>query len=261
MQLKKALRLGAFFIASVFSSSLWAACPAPDGGVEVRVKHVIDGDTIRLMDGRSVRLIGIDTPEIGRQGKPSEPFAQAARTRLSALLSANDDRVVLVDGVERHDRYGRTLAHLYDSEGLNLAEVLLREGYGRMIAIAPNTRLAQCHLAAERIARSARLRLWSEGSAVEPDGIVRGGFTLVHARVKRVQRNKGGVWLELHGPLVLKVAPELVGKFDESHLETLVGQRVEARGWVVDRKNRRGQEDHARWMLSLTDPSMIRLLE
>jgi endonuclease YncB( thermonuclease family) len=32
------------------------------------VAYVVDGDTIRLKSGRYVRLIGIDTPEVGQCG-------------------------------------------------------------------------------------------------------------------------------------------------------------------------------------------------
>src|SRR3546814_12589758 len=99
-----------------------------------------------LVDGRSVRLIGINTPELGRDGRKAEPFALAARRRLQALVQASDGRVGLVLGQERHDRYGRTLAHAYDAQGRNLEAVLLADGLGFMVAVAPNTQIGRAHV-------------------------------------------------------------------------------------------------------------------
>lgn len=39
------------------------------------VGHVIDGDTFDLTNGKRVRLIGVDAPELGRFGNEDEPFA------------------------------------------------------------------------------------------------------------------------------------------------------------------------------------------
>ncbi len=254
---KKAPLVGAFFIACAMASFAHSACPLPQKTSEARVQYVIDGDTVRLVDGRRIRLIGLDTPELARKGLPDEPFAQAARVRLAELVAANGDRVRLQYGTERRDRYGRTLAHLYDDQGRNLEEILLREGYARMIAIAPNVALADCHLSAELDARREGLRLWTVERPISATSIQRAGFALVQGRVQRVERNEGGVWLELDGPLVLRVAPRDIERFGLRALTEQVDQRVEARGWIVDRRKdgRRGQ---ARWMLTLTDPATLR---
>ena len=87
-----------------------AFCPSPGPLPLVSVAKVVDGDTLRLVDGRSVRLIGINTPELGRDGRKAEPFAVAAQRRLRALVEASNGRVGLVPGRESKDRYGRTLA-------------------------------------------------------------------------------------------------------------------------------------------------------
>ena len=42
---------------------------APDSKQLVTVIKVIDGDTIELTDGRTIRLLGIDAPEAGFFGK------------------------------------------------------------------------------------------------------------------------------------------------------------------------------------------------
>ena len=44
----------------------------------VRVKWVVDGDTVVLQDGRHVRYIGIDTPEIDHKNQRAEPLGYEA---------------------------------------------------------------------------------------------------------------------------------------------------------------------------------------
>ena len=100
--LKKASLAGAFFVPAIWLSAAQAQvfCPAPAALARVEVQRVVDGDTVRLKDGRSVRMIGINTPETGRKGRADEPFAVAARQRLQALVQASDGRVGLVPGRE-----------------------------------------------------------------------------------------------------------------------------------------------------------------
>src|SRR5471032_344054 len=111
--LKKASLAGAFFVSAIWLSGAQAFCPAPSGLTSVAVQRVVDGDTLRLSDGRSVRMIGLNTPELGRNGRSDEPFAVAARKRLEALVAASNDQVGLLPGKEAKDRYGQTLAHVY----------------------------------------------------------------------------------------------------------------------------------------------------
>lgn len=124
--MKKAPLAGAFFMSAIWLSSAQALCPAPASQLEaVSVQRVVDGDTVRLSDGRSVRMIGLNTPELGKKGRSDEPFAAAARTRLETLVAASDGRLGLLAGQEGKDRYGRTLAHLYSANGDNLEAQML----------------------------------------------------------------------------------------------------------------------------------------
>ncbi|MBD9482834.1 thermonuclease family protein [Pseudomonas sp. PDM14] len=254
--LKKASLVGAFFVSVFFTLPGWAFCPSAGALPQVRVERVVDGDTLRLADGRSVRLVGINAPERARDGRPAEPYAEAARKRLQALVVASDERVGLRLGERARDHYGRTLAHVYDGAGRNLEAMLLSEGLGYQVAFEDDA-LVACQRAAEVEARRGRLGLWRQVEVIASDAVQRGGFTLVSGRVERVQRNRGGLWLEMPG-LVLRVEPKLLAQFDVAAIQRLVGQRVDARGWVVDRARRGGVKAHqARWMLSLTHPAML----
>lgn len=107
--------------------------PAVPAGA-VRVIDVIDGDTIKITGGRSVRLIGIDTPERGQCG-----YTEAAFVLISII---RDRPVVLVPGARTDtDRYGRLLRYVeVDGVDANLemirsgraiARYDSRDGYGR----------------------------------------------------------------------------------------------------------------------------------
>ena len=257
---KKASLVGAFFMSAIWLSGAQAFCPAPSGLTSVAVQRVVDGDTLRLSDGRSVRMIGLNTPELGKQGRSDEPFAVAARKRLEALVAASDGRVGLLPGKESKDHYGRTLAHVYGADGANLEAQMLAEGLGFQVAVAPNVDLVDCQQAAERSARQAGLGLWRQSPVLKAEQISTSGFAVLSGRVSKVQRNRGGVWIELQDSVVLRVAPNLLGQFDIARLEKLKGRQIEARGWVVDRSRRGGlKSGQARWLLPLTDPSMLQM--
>ncbi|WP_460368703.1 thermonuclease family protein [Pseudomonas sp. Tul1A2] len=256
--LKKASLAGAFFVSAIWLSGAQAFCPAPAGLTSVAVQRVVDGDTLRLSDGRSVRMIGLNTPELGRQGRSDEPFAVAARKRLQALVDASGGRVGLLPGKQAKDHYGRTLAHVYSASGANLEAQMLADGLGFQVAVAPNVDLVACLQAAERSARNTGLGLWRQSPVLKAEQIQRSGFAVISGRVSKVQRNRGGIWIELQDALVLRVAPNLVGQFDNAHLQALKGKQIEARGWIVDRSRRGGlQSGQSRWLLPLTDPSML----
>lgn len=256
--MKKAPLVGAFFVSVIWLSNAQAFCPTPGGLTSVAVQRVVDGDTLRLADGRNVRMIGLNTPELGKRGRSDEPFAVVARKRLEVLVGASNGRVGLLPGKERKDRYGRTLAHVYGADGTNFEAQMLAEGLGFQVAVAPNVDLVSCQQAAERIARQARLGVWRQSPVLKAAQISASGFVLLDGRVSKVQRNRGGVWIELQDSVVLRVAPTLLEQFDVAFLEGLEGKQIEARGWVVDRSRRGGLKPvQARWLLPLTDPAML----
>ena len=81
--------------------------------------RVVDGDTLDLADGRRVRLVGIDTPEVGECGYDR---ASSALARLTLR-----QRVTLGRSDEDRDQYGRLLRYV-DVAGVDAGLVLLRRG-------------------------------------------------------------------------------------------------------------------------------------
>ena len=251
--------MGAFFMAAIWLGPAQASCTASAGLTSVQVRQVVDGDTLRLQDGRSVRLIGINAPEIGRKGRTDEPFAVAARRRLQALVDDSDAMVLLQSGVEARDHYGRTLAYLYGRNGLGLETQLLAEGLALQVAVAPNTERAVCQQQAEQAARAAGLGLWRTSPGVSAAQVDSAGFALLTGRVSKIERNRAGLWVELDDSVVLHFAPQVAAQLAERGLDDLAGQTLEARGWVIDRRARGNvSAGQLRWMLPITDPGMVR---
>ena len=133
--------------------------------LRARVVRVVDGDTIEVAiggDTEDVRYIGVDTPESVAPGQPVECFGKRA-SRFNARL-VEGERVRLVFDDERRDKYGRFLAYVHAGDVFVNAE-LVRRGYARTLAIAPNTDRAGLFDRLEQAAGNAGLGLWG---ACEP---------------------------------------------------------------------------------------------
>jgi micrococcal nuclease len=139
-----------------------------------RVVRVVDGDTLIVQAGSGgdtrIRVIGIDTPEDVDPDKPVQCFGLRAAAFTKQLLTDRD--VDLVPGRETHDRYGRTLAYVTRADGVDLEVALLRGGYARTLAIAPNVDRAAYYSTLEGAARAAGRGLWGAcpDAAVWADG-------------------------------------------------------------------------------------------
>ena len=120
------------------------------------VERIADGDTFTCRDGRKVRLIGIDTPELG-QGAPGR-LAREALVRL-----APPGTTVRLEGdAAPRDRYGRALAHVWSGSRL-INEALVLEGWALLYTVPPNVKYAERLERAQKKARAAGAGLWEGG--------------------------------------------------------------------------------------------------
>jgi micrococcal nuclease len=134
-----------------------------------RVKAVIDGDTLLLTDGRFVRYIGINTPEIAHKDKPGEPFGEAA-TRYNAEL-VGTGRVQLEYDRQKNDHYGRLLAYVYTEKGVLVNRALIAAGMAYCLYKTPNLRYTGELLDSQIKAMNAARGFWTrlgrtEGRAI-----------------------------------------------------------------------------------------------
>jgi micrococcal nuclease len=131
-------------------------------GSFVRVIRVVDGDTFHVLRGGrdvTIRLIGIDTPEVGWYGGEAECFGSTAGVFLRRLLDG--ERVRLEFDAERIDPYGRTLAYGYLEDGRMLNVLLVRRGYAQITIYEPNDRHEPALRKAQAAARLDGRGLWS----------------------------------------------------------------------------------------------------
>jgi endonuclease YncB( thermonuclease family) len=128
------------------------------------VERVIDGDTIVVQGVGTVRLIGIDTPEGVDPRREVQPFGREASEFTKKLTEGKTVR--LEYGRERTDRYGRTLAYVYLSDGTFVNAEIVKQGYGHAYVKYPFKFLEQFR-AYEREAREAKRGLWSDAVSTE----------------------------------------------------------------------------------------------
>ncbi len=122
------------------------------------VKWVIDGDTIVLEDGRHVRYIGINSPEIDHKNQMAEPYGNTARDFNKKLISARPVQMEFDE--ERVDQYGRLLAYVYLPDNTCLNMEILRSGYAYCLPKKPNKTYENKLLKAQQYAMQARLGIW-----------------------------------------------------------------------------------------------------
>lgn len=123
------------------------------------VAKVIDGDTIRLANGDTVRYIGINTPESVSPRIKLQCFGKEASDYNRQLVAGKT--VTLEKDVSETDKYGRLLRYVY-VDGVMINEKLVRDGYALVATYPPDVKYTQQFLAAQTDARLNRRGLWSK---------------------------------------------------------------------------------------------------
>lgn len=127
------------------------------------VTRVYDGDTVEVSFGgrrESVRLIGIDTPEIAHPPNAAECYGPEASAYLHSLLPPGTEVIVTRD-VEPRDAYDRLLGYVTRSQDdlfINMA--LVQGGYAELLTIAPNTIQTAAFAGAASTANATGIGLW-----------------------------------------------------------------------------------------------------
>lgn len=126
-----------------------------------RVYKIVDGDTVVLKGGGTVRYLNIDTPEVGR------PYADEATALNRKLVKFKDVRLEI--DVEERDIYGRLLAYVYveTEQGWVMVNLeLVRAGLARLLFIPPNGKYRGAFEAALADAMIHRRGMWGSTGGV-----------------------------------------------------------------------------------------------
>lgn len=214
----------------------------PRLGEPIAVKAVLDGDTFRLANGDTVRLIGINAPEVAKRDEPGEPGGLQAQRFLHEMLAGK--RVRLLPEKDRRDKYGRSLAHAFLEDGTNLNTLLLREGHAYAIVVPPNVGRAAEYFHAEAEARQARRGIWARDryavqSAHNAEEYFN-AFRRLRGTVQHVQHTSRSVRLSFKEGLEAVVGARDMEHFTAEDLAParLAGRTVTVRGWVQRKQGR-----------------------
>lgn len=218
----------------------------------VKVAKVFDGDTVKLEDGRKIRLLGINAPEVRHKGQMTETGGENAKCWLEEKLK--NKKVRLVGDVEETDKYKRTLAHLFteDKDHINLQLVEL--GLAAVNVHPPNLLYADQLTAAGRLAEQGGKGIWQTGGypilpveQLGADG--HEGWLRLSGKVSTIRNSRKYVYLVFSDKFEARIEKKWLTLFPD--VNSYRGQTLEVRGWL--NKNRGG------WSMLLRHPSAIKI--
>lgn len=221
-----------------------------------RVAAILDARTLRLTDGREVRLAEV---EASVSGASDVSAAQALET----LVGGHE---IILRGAAKPDRYGRIAAFVFQPDETGPVQgTLVEAGHLAVRAASPDKDCAAYLMIAEESARRAGRGLWAEPSAIKNAGIggdilaLIGRFGVVEGRVLSVREagstlyiNFGRRWTR---DFAVTISRRNVASFEAAAgrpLKSLERRRIRVRGWI---EQRGGPRIHAE------RPGQIELLE
>lgn len=204
----------------------------PAGQDTAHVSAVIDGRTLRLVDGREIRLAGL-----------SQPRGTSAAHALEEL--AGDREVMLRGSDDAPDRYGRQSLFVFaGTDEAPLQALLLSRGEALYSGLVTDSGCAAELARAEAAARNSRSGIWSTTSAIknaESPGDISalvGQFVVVEGKVVSVRQagttfyvNFGRRWTE---GFAVTISGRMMTALEAAGLapKSLDNRRVRVRGWV-----------------------------
>lgn len=227
-----------------------ADCPGKPAGGGV-VAAVLDGATVRLADGKVVRLAGVEPPSQHREG-----LDEKAAAALEGLVRGK--RVELRHAAAKPDRYGRTVAQLFleGPGGGWVEERLVAEGLSRVYPGADSRACTAALLLVERQARAERLGLWAEPAfavrKAEDAALrhVKDVYALVEGRILSVGRSPATLYLDFgrdwSTDFTVTIPAKLAADFEAAGKGSaaLRGREVRVRGWVTEWNGASMRLDH-----------------
>ena len=136
--------------------------------------YAADGDTIWVeINGNKekIRFVGVNTPELAKDDKPSEFMAEEAKNFTSNALK--DKKIYLEKDVTDRDKYGRMLRYIWlekpvakptkvDIEEKTLNGILVKEGYAYSNYYKPDIKYQKYLDKIEKSAQDKGLGIWSD---------------------------------------------------------------------------------------------------
>ena len=197
---------------------------------EGRVVGIVDARSVRLDDGREVRLAGIEATAKTKQA-------------LTTLLAGRD--VILRGNDDTPDRYGRQGALMFIGESdTSVQAMLLAQGNAIVSGEITDKDCAAALMASEAEARRQKMGSWADPSAIKnaesSDDILAGigRFMVVEGKVLSVRQagaitylNFGRNWTR---GFAVTIPKRTLPVFENAGitLKSLENRRIRVRGWV-----------------------------
>ncbi len=134
------------------------------------VTKVVDGDTFKVsIDGleKTIRLIGLDTPETVDPRKPVQCFGIEASNKAKELLSGKKVKLEADPSQGDLDKYGRLLRYAFLEDGTSFNKWMIANGYGHEYTYNLPYKYQTEFKEAERLARENKLGLWADNVCVD----------------------------------------------------------------------------------------------
>ncbi|MDD2660316.1 MAG: thermonuclease family protein [Methylococcales bacterium] len=203
-----------------------------------KVKKVYDGDTVELEDGRKIRLLAINTPEVQHKDKMAEAGGEEAKAWLINKLQ--HAKVRLEFDVERTDKYGRTLAHLFSDKNEHINLSLVKEGLAEVSIYPPNLLYVNELITAGNKAEQDRLGVWQrpEYAAIPVNNLTSAGhpgWSRLVGKVAAIRNTSKSIYLVFSSRFEARIERQWQSLFPD--VNDYLGKTVEVRGWLSKNGN------------------------
>ena len=145
---------GSYFEKQKSKFSSYSTSPSTPINQKLSVTEVTDGDTMKLSDGKTFRLYGINSPEV------REPYFEEAKAFTENLVLGKE---ISFEQEENYkvDKFGRELGYVFVG-GVNLNIELVRNGFARVVLYEKRAKIKYQDelVSAEKSAKELRFGVW-----------------------------------------------------------------------------------------------------
>lgn len=145
---------GSYFEKQKIKSFSYSPTPSYAINQNLSVVEVSDGDTLKLSDGKTFRLYGVNAPEV------KEPFYEEAKAFTENLVLGKEISIEQETNY-KVDKFGRELGYVF-IDGVNLNIELVRNGFARVVLYEKRAKIKYQDelLSAEKEAKALKIGVW-----------------------------------------------------------------------------------------------------
>lgn len=226
----------------------------------LKVTQIINGKSLVLESGDTVRLASIEVPNVKEEKPPyrnGEPLGDEARKALENLVAGKSVQIDAKPGTR--DRHNRLLGQVFTSDGVWLQGAMLTQGYAMVYSFNDDSHdVIEKMLAHEREARAAGRGIWAHPyfriiTPQETSEFIN-RFKIVEGVIKSVNLSHDNMYINFSehwkGQFAVFISRKYTAAFAALNPQSLVGKKVRVRGWI---------NYHNAPMIDITHPEQIEM--